>query len=158
MIIKNYNCYHTPKHQVEQELCRKNFHYENNQLYKRYKNGEINYKPIGYDDKGKGYKLIKSRKFNAENELIKYNVHVLVWNFHYGIIPDGLCIDHIDRNRANNDIRNLRMVTHKENMNNRKRSFPDWLHIKKQCEHCKKEVVPGMYKRWHGNNCKEVKR
>ena len=31
---------------------------------------------------------------------------------------DAPCIDHIDRNKLNNSIDNLRWVTHKENMNN----------------------------------------
>jgi uncharacterized CHY-type Zn-finger protein len=23
-----------------------------------------------------------------------------------------------------------------------------------ECKHCKKLISPGMYKRWHGDNCK----
>jgi hypothetical protein len=29
--------------------------------------------------------------------------------------------------------------------------------MKKTCEHCGKETSVGMYKRWHGNNCKSLK-
>lgn len=29
--------------------------------------------------------------------------------------------------------------------------------MKKTCEHCGKEISVGMYKRWHGDNCKENK-
>lgn len=40
---------------------------------------------------------------------------------HNGPIPDGLFIDHINRNRTDNRIENLRLVTHKENMRNMSR-------------------------------------
>lgn len=30
--------------------------------------------------------------------------------------------------------------------------------MKKTCEHCDKTVSVGMYKRWHGDNCKQVKK
>lgn len=36
----------------------------------------------------------------------------------YGKIPDGYEIDHINNNRGDNRLENLRMVTHTENMNN----------------------------------------
>jgi hypothetical protein len=36
-------------------------------------------------------------------------------------IPSGLEIDHKDRNKQNNKLSNLRVVTHKENMQNRKK-------------------------------------
>ena len=44
--------------------------------------------------------------------------HSLVAECWLGPRPEGYEIDHIDRNRANNDWRNLRYVTHKENMAN----------------------------------------
>lgn len=40
--------------------------------------------------------------------------HILIWIWHYGVWPDN--IDHIDHNRLNNKIENLRSVTHKENI------------------------------------------
>ena len=53
------------------------------------------------------------------NKVRKVNrIHRLV-GIHYIPNPDNkLCIDHIDRNRQNNDISNLRWATHTENMNN----------------------------------------
>ena len=37
----------------------------------------------------------------------QYKVHNLVWNYHYGNIPDGKTIDHSDRNKTNNRVENL---------------------------------------------------
>ena len=37
--------------------------------------------------------------------------HCLVWEEHYGKIPDGMQIHHIDHNKTNNDISNLKLVT-----------------------------------------------
>lgn len=42
----------------------------------------------------------------------------------YGSIPDGLEPDHIDRDKLNNQRSNLRLVTHKENCNNREPADP----------------------------------
>lgn len=48
----------------------------------------------------------------------KYSIHRLVWETFNGPIPEGYCIDHIDGNRANNSISNLRLTTQSENMKN----------------------------------------
>lgn len=47
-----------------------------------------------------------------------YMVHRIVYEAFFGIIPPGKEIDHIDRNPANNNISNLRICTHAENMRN----------------------------------------
>ena len=44
--------------------------------------------------------------------------HRIVWAVHYGQWPTKN-IDHIDGNKANNAIKNLREVTHQKNMKNR---------------------------------------
>lgn len=48
----------------------------------------------------------------------KYFLHRLAWFYVYGIWPKE--IDHIDRDKKNNRISNLRILTHRENCNNRK--------------------------------------
>lgn len=48
-----------------------------------------------------------------------YPAHRLAWLIVYGTMPDGF-IDHINRVRTDNRISNLRLVTHSENMQNRK--------------------------------------
>ena len=46
----------------------------------------------------------------------KYKAHRLIYIMHHGVQPD--IIDHIDRNRANNLIENLRSVSLQENAQN----------------------------------------
>lgn len=40
-----------------------------------------------------------------------YKTHNLIWNFHHGLIPAGLTVDHIDGNCRKNPIENLRLAT-----------------------------------------------
>jgi hypothetical protein len=58
----------------------------------------------------KGYRQISVRG-------VLYYAHRLVWLAEHGGLPDGL-IDHINRNRSDNRIQNLRVVSAKENMEN----------------------------------------
>lgn len=50
----------------------------------------------------------------------KYRLHRLVWEKINGPIPDGMQIDHIDCNKRNNALSNLRVVDRLTNMRNRK--------------------------------------
>lgn len=50
----------------------------------------------------------------------RYFVHRLIYEMSYGEIPEDKEIDHIDGNRANNHIDNLRLVTRSQNQQNRK--------------------------------------
>lgn len=47
-----------------------------------------------------------------------YSKHHLVWRTFNGEIPADMVIDHIDGNRSNNALNNLRLVSQAENMNN----------------------------------------
>lgn len=49
-----------------------------------------------------------------------YLAHRLAWLYVNGEFPE--CLDHIDHNTSNNKIENLRNVSHRENMRNRKLS------------------------------------
>lgn len=48
----------------------------------------------------------------------KYLVHRVIWTHFNGAIPDGMVVDHIDRNRRNNRIENLRLLTIESNLRN----------------------------------------
>jgi len=75
-------------------------------------------KEVGNTLDGCGYK-----RFNATDKTLKKRITVLAHRFVYehfnGPIPDGLQIDHINRDKADNRISNLRAVTQLENMRNR---------------------------------------
>ena len=48
----------------------------------------------------------------------QYKTHNLVWNWHYGEVPEGKEVDHSDRDRSNNRIENLRLATPKQQLAN----------------------------------------
>lgn len=58
-------------------------------------------------------------------------VHRVVWEMHNGQIPDGFEIDHIDRNRSNNKIENLRLATPQQNQRNKSSNGFHWLNSRK---------------------------
>jgi len=45
----------------------------------------------------------------------KFYIHRLIWIYHYGEIENTYQVDHKDRNRLNNNIENLRLLTEKQN-------------------------------------------
>ena len=64
---------------------------------------------------GKGYR-------HGSLDYVYLRLHRVVWALHYGEWPAGE-VDHIDGNRLNNSIGNLRMVSASENHRNQKRSI-----------------------------------
>lgn len=72
-------------------------------------------KPVGYLKKT-GYWTLCVR---VEGKAHYLSIHRIVWELANGPVPDGLQIDHIDRNRQNNLIENLRVVTSAENNQNK---------------------------------------
>ena len=76
--------------------------------YKKYLKKIINY--YGYYD----IKLCKNGKEK------NFKLHRLIFEAHYGTIPEKMQIDHIDNDRQNNNIENLRIVTHSQNKMNSK--------------------------------------
>jgi hypothetical protein len=43
-----------------------------------------------------------------------YRLHNIIWNWHYGAIPMGKTVDHIDKDKSNNHISNLRLATKRQ--------------------------------------------
>ena len=93
-----------------------------NEKYDRYIDNNFN---VYYWDKNKDKlmpcKLHKSKKGYVQLRT-KYSTttkfHRLIWETFVGEIPEDYQIDHIDTNKGNNSLENLRCVTPKENTNN----------------------------------------
>ena len=77
-----------------------------------------------------------------------HKAHRLVFLYHYGYLPE--CVDHIDGDKANNRIENLRVATKQENSCNQKVRSTNKSGCKgvKWVKHCKK---------WQVEVCKNYK-
>ena len=94
-----------------QEKLLELFDYKDGQLYwkVRIRTSIDLSKPAGCIEKN-GY-----RRIQIEGKI--YRAHRLVWKYHYGKDPKEF-IDHIDGNRINNNIENLREATNQQNLFN----------------------------------------
>lgn len=72
-------------------------------------------KPIKGCINGSGYKFFQFRNGGIKSNHI---FHIWVAKLFIGERPDGLVIDHIDRDKLNNHVSNLRYVTQSENVRN----------------------------------------
>lgn len=66
--------------------------------------------PVGTIEDG----YLRVRLYNKH-----FRVHRIIWKWYYGDLPTHLTIDHIDHNRLNNRIKNLRLATHAQQQQNR---------------------------------------
>jgi len=90
---------------ITKEKLHELFEYRDGLLYKKSNGQEC----LSFDTKG--YKRVK---INYKH----YFVHRIIFMMHHGFLPKYL--DHIDCNRTNNKIENLREATLKENCRNRR--------------------------------------
>ena len=75
-------------------------------------------------------------------EYKNYQVHRVLWEFHNGPIPEGMLVDHINGDRLDNRMENLRVVTRQQNnMNVARKSYsykhgrmwrPEVTHLRKK--------------------------
>ncbi|MGL5583294.1 MAG: HNH endonuclease signature motif containing protein [Cetobacterium sp.] len=96
-----------------------------------------NHKEAGYLDNTGYYRVsVKGRKYQA---------HRLVLHLEKGFdLKDKLFVDHIDRNRENNLVENLRVVTQQENNINRALPKPSY------CKQTGKWKAIGRDSKWLG--------
>lgn len=72
-------------------------------------------------DKKLGYIGLTVSLYNYKTKkYINMPFSKLRWIWEYGECPMGVCIDHIDTNPLNNSLFNLRLLTERENQENRK--------------------------------------
>jgi len=70
-------------------------------------------------DKSGGWYLTVNIKVSASPSVYKtMRIHRIVTSLFIGEVPKGMEVDHIDGNRANNSVRNLRIVSRKLNAQN----------------------------------------
>lgn len=87
-----------------------------------YRGGRIYNKATGRladsDRNSSGYRRVRWDRGSAGR--LTLLAHRMVWMMHHGDIPDGMLVDHIDRDKLNNDIANLRLTTKSGNSQNAK--------------------------------------
>ena len=97
---------------ISKEYLHERFTYRNGELYwKTVYSNRLKVGQLAGDKDGKGYRRIMIGKRH-------FKMHRLIWIMFNGSIPDGLLIDHIDRNISNNRIENLRLLTKSMNSRN----------------------------------------
>jgi hypothetical protein len=95
------------------DLLKELFYYEKGKLFNkaRVKNPETGFMDrieAGMVDKKGEYRFVMISKK-------RYHTHRLIYMLHYGYIPNHTQIVHLDKNKLNNNIKNLQLATSKEN-------------------------------------------
>lgn len=96
---------------ISQEMVCSLFEYRDGKLFNKVRRGNA---AIGDEACALDAKGYKRTKINRKN----FFVHRLIFLMHHGYMPQF--IDHIDCDRTNNQIENLREATHTQNNHNRK--------------------------------------
>jgi hypothetical protein len=110
--------------------------------------GEVIYKKTGkicpHFHGKQGYRKIKIYR-DGSKERDRFWMNRLVWQAFYGLVPAGMQIDHIDGDRTNNSLVNLRPVTPKQNALFKKQRDSNYLFNHKTPKQKKKKVVQNAY-------------
>ena len=89
------------------------FEYKDGFLYNKYTRGSSAVKgaKAGYIRKDKYHGV----KIHGKEHL----THRIIWTMINGVIPKGICIDHINNNEGDNRIENLQLITNEKNSQRR---------------------------------------
>jgi len=104
---------------INKDAIEQAFEYKDGELLWKYSKGNAKKGSLAGGLDNQGYARVA---FNKS----RYKVHRIVWVLHFGDIPEGLEIDHINRNRSDNRIENLRLVTHSQNNFNTRAKGYTW--------------------------------
>lgn len=104
----------TPVEQPTQELVQSLFDYKDGVLYWRRATSNRNHKMVGKMAGWVGDQGYAKININGK----AYSAHRLIFMFHHGYMPNQ--VDHVDGDRGNNRIENLRAATHEQNAQNAK--------------------------------------
>jgi len=85
---------------------------------------------LGIEYKPKALKIRKDGYVQSSLGHSKFYIHRLVYSVYGGPIPNDMVIDHIDGNKQNNNIKNLRLVTQSENLKHNYRDLGYVVHNK----------------------------
>ncbi len=91
-----------------------------------YRDGELFWKikPSGVTNKGdKAGSMHKDGYLHVQYKGRKRLNHRVIYEMFHGPIPNGMQIDHIDHDRTNNQIENLRTATNSQNHQNRENAL-----------------------------------
>ena len=94
------------------------------------------------DSHGRKY-YISGVKLHGHKYMIL--VHRIIWNIHYGKIPKGMIIDHINNDSLDNRIENLQCITQSENIKRNKKTDTQIQAFEKYCRQPVKSGVKGLY-------------
>lgn len=102
--------------ELTQKYIQSLFDYKDGELY--WKNNRANGK---IKSGSKAGSLSTSKYYQVSLNHKKYKNHRLIFLYHKGYLPKY--VDHIDRNKQNNKIENLREATHGQNRSNSKKNI-----------------------------------
>jgi len=103
-------------------------------------------KPQKASQSKKGY--VQVRLYDGSGKLGKLQyVHRLVWQNFVGEIPEGLEIDHIDGDPLNNNIKNLQLLSRRDNTDKYNRKVRKYLLREHRDELCKDYETLGTFKK-----------
>lgn len=97
-----------------------------------------------------GYKFTRDEKTGYYlNSTLRMRIHRYVWEYYNGKIPDGYHVHHIDGDKSNNDISNLRLLTVSDHIKLHMSDLPE-----EKKERMRKNLAEKAQPRaieWHGS-------